>query len=247
MRTYRVSNIYHKVYEDKSELPSDLLVVHNWREAQIGDWVEADDNCIIQILRRGKMKTPRGKAKYREYVGTCSGTFICSPKVKMDTSKRENIWTISGKDTERVIFERKNMTKHEILFVQYMAGGLAPSKAYLSAFRTNNPMYAKEQSTKLVKTERIQKAMKEELKPVLEELGIDETYILENIKRVVEVAEKDDTRLKALFKLSDIMDLEDKSQTKVTQLTGAVFKGFLPENLDGLDRPEEITEGSNND
>tara|TARA_Y100000593_G_C4296828_1_gene331117 strand:- start:385 stop:1122 length:738 start_codon:yes stop_codon:yes gene_type:complete len=240
MRVYRVSNIYHKVYEERSELPEDLVVVHNWREAKIGDWVEADDNCIIQILRKGKMKTPRGKKKFREYVGTCAGTFICSPKVKMDTSKRENIWTISGKDTERVILERKDLTKCEVLFVQYMAGGLKPRDAYLSAFDTDNPLYAKEQSTKLVKTERIQKAMKEELKPVLEKLGVDEEYVLERLKAVVEGTEKDDTRLKALFKLSDIMDLEDKTQTKVTQLTGAVFKGFTEDLLDGAERPKEI-------
>ena len=243
MRTYRVSDVYHKVYEDRSELPSSMVVVHNWRKAQIGDWVEADDNCIIQILRRGKMKTPRGKAKYREYVGTCSGTFICSPKVKMDTSKRENIWTISGKDTERIIFDRKDLTKCEILFVQYMAGGLRPSKAYLSAFKTNNPMYAKEQSTKLVKAERIQKAMKEELKPILKELDIDDKYVLKGIKRVVEGSEKDETRLKALFKLSDILDLEDKTQTKVTQLSGTVFQGFAEDLLDEVQRPKEITKG----
>ena len=240
MRTYRVSNQYHKVYEDRSELPSNLVISPNWRKAQIGDWVEADDGCIIQILRKGKMKTPRGKAKYRYYVGTCAGTFICTPKVKMDTSKRENIWTISGKDTERVILDRKDLTKCEILFVQYMAGGLNPKSAYLSAFKTDNPLYAKEQSTKLVKTERIRKAMKEELKPILEELGIDDSFVLENIKRVVESTEKDDTKLKALFKLSDILDLEDKTQTKVTQLTGAVFKGFSPDLLEEIERPKEI-------
>ena len=240
MRTYRVSDVYHNVYEDRSELPGNMVIVHNWRKAQVGDWVEADDNCIIQILRKGKMKTPRGKAKYREYVGTCSGTFICSPKVKMDTSKRENIWTISGKDTERVILDRRNLTKCEIIFVQYMAGGLPPSEAYINAFKTNNPMYAKEQSTKLVKTERIQKAMKEELKPVLKELNIDDKSVLEGIKRVAENSQKDETKLKALFKLSDILDLEDKTQTKVTQLSGAVFQGFADNILEEVQRPKEI-------
>jgi hypothetical protein len=242
VRTYKVSNIYHKVYEDRSELPGNIVIARNWRKAQVGDWVEADDDCIIQILRRGKMKTPRGKAKYREYVGTCSGTFICSPKVKMDTSKRENIWTISGKDTERVILDRRNLTKCEIIFVQYMAGGLSPSEAYINAFKTNNPMYAKEQSTKLVKTERVQKAMKEELKPVLKELNIDDKSVLKGIKEVAEGDEKAETRLKALFKLSDILDLEDKTQTKVTQLSGTVFQGFADNVLEEAQRPKELGE-----
>ena len=82
--------------------------------------------------------------------------------------------------------------------------------------------------------------MKEELKPILEELGINDSFVLENIKGVIESTEKDDTKLKALFKLSDILDLEDKTQTKVTQLTGAVFKGFSPDLLEEIERPKEI-------
>ena len=105
---------------------------------------------------------------------------------------------------------------------------------------TNNIRYAKEKSTDLVKTERIRTAMKEELKPVLEELGVNETYILKGIKSEAETADKSDTRLKALFKLSDIMDLEDKSQTKVTQISGAVFKGFDGTKLEEVQRPKEI-------
>ena len=234
------------MYDDKEELPQGTIIYPNWREAQIGDWVEADDGCFIQILRKGEMKTRRGKSKTRSYVGTCTGTFMCTPKAKMDTSLRENRWTISGKDTERVILERKDATKHEILFCQFMAGGMSPSQAYLRAFKTNNVRYAKEQSTKLLKTERITQTMKEELKPVCKELGIDDKYVLEGIKSEADDADKADVRLKALFKLSDILDLEDKNKTTVTQIQGAVFKGFSENALDTIERPKEITQGDNN-
>jgi len=92
----------------------------------------------------------------------------------------------------------------------------------------------------LVKTTRIKTAMKEELKPFMEELGIDESYILKNIKSVVDTAPKEDTKLKALFKLADIMDMEDKNKTQVTQLTGAVFQGFSKDKLEEAERPKEI-------
>ena len=36
------------------------------------------------------------------------------------------------------------------------------------------------------------------------------------------------------------MDLEDKNQTKVTQISGAVFKGFGENSLDEIRRPKEI-------
>ena len=243
MRTYKISNIYHKVFDDKEELPSGIDVVPEWRDANIGDWVQADDGCYIQILRKGTMQTRGGKHRTRHYVGTCTGTFMCNKNVKMDTTKRENVWTISGKNTEKVIFDRKALTKHEIIFIKFLAGGMNMRDAYLTAFDTNNPKYATEQSAKLVKTERVQKAMKEELKPILKELDIDDKYVLKGIKTVVEGDEKAETKLKALFKLSDILDLEDKTQTKVTQLTGAVFQGFSDNVLDEVQRPQEITKG----
>jgi dissimilatory sulfite reductase (desulfoviridin) alpha/beta subunit len=43
-----------------------------------------------------------------------------------------------------------------------------------------------------------------------------------------------------LFKLADIMDMEDKNTTKVTTMTGAVFQGFTPEKLEEVERPKEI-------
>jgi len=158
----------------------------------------------------------------------------------MDTAKRENVWTLSGKNTEKVIFDRTSLTKKELVFVQFLAGGLSLEEAYLTAFDTKNRRYAIEQSAKLMKTERVRTAMKEELKPILKELDIDDKYVLKNIKEVVEGDEKAETKLKALFKLSDILDLEDKTQTKVTQLTGAVFQGFGENVLEEVQRPKEI-------
>ena len=199
MRTYRVSNTYHRVFNDKEELPSGIDVIPEWRKANIGDWVEADDGCIIQILRKGTMKSTWGKNRIHNYVGTCTGTFMCKKTYKMDTSKRENVWSLSGKNTEKLIFDRKSLTKKEVIFVQFIARGVSLQQAYLNAYDTKNPRYALEQSAKLMKTERVQKAMKEELKPVLKELNIDDKSVLEGIKRVADNSLKDETRLKALL------------------------------------------------
>ena len=115
-----------------------------------------------------------------------------------------------------------------------------PRKAYLKAFPTNNPGYAGMRAGQLVKTKRIRSRMKEELKPFLEKLDLDENYLLSNIKEVIDSTGKDDTKLKALFKLADIMDMEDKNSTKITTVTGALFQGFTPEKLEEVERPKEI-------
>ena len=112
----------------------------------------------------------------------------------------------------------------------------------MKAFPTNSPGYAKQKSAQLIKTKRITTAMKEELKPILQELGINETSILKNINTIAESSEKDETRLKALFKLSDIMDLEDKNKTTITQVSGALFQGFADKHLVEAERPKEIGE-----
>ena len=188
------------------------------------------------------MMKKMGKNKVSEYVGTCTGTFPVSRKVKMDSSKRENIYSFSGKKVDDVVQDRKNLNSYETLFVTYITKGMDATEAYLKSFPTNSPGYAKVKSNQLLKMERIKTAMKEELKPVLEELGINEKYVLETIKGVINSTDKDETRLKALFKLADIMDMEDKNQTKVTQVTGALFKGFSDEMIEAAERPE-LSEG----
>ena len=120
---------------------------------------------------------------------------------------------------------------------------MSPKEAYLKAFPTKNLNYASVKSSQLMRTERIYTAMKEELKPVCEELGIDPKSVLEDIQYASKNSEKEDVRLRALFKLADILDLEDKNQTKVTQVSGALFQGFTPEQLESAERPQ-ISEGN---
>ena len=238
MRHYKVNRIQHTVFDTLDEVPTELTYAQNWRDGQVGDWVKADDDCVIQILRRGKMMRAKGKNRVREYVGTCTGTFMVSDTNKMDTSRRVNIYAFGGDlSSDDRIEERESMTSKEVLFVQYLSRGLTAQQAYLKAFPTNNPSYANAKAMQLVKTERIRTAMKEELKPVMEELEIDEKYVLQGIKHEADEADKADVRLKALFKLSDILDMEDKNQTKVQQVTGAVFQGFDQKALKEAERP----------
>ena len=239
MRTYRVNGIEHRVYDSDDELPEGLIVQSKWRHGIVGDWIKADDDCVIQVLRRGTMAKAKGQNKVREYIGTCTGTFPIGPNVKMDTSRRNNIYSFGGsKSSEDILLDRTILSKHEEVFVLYLASGMAPEDAYIKAFPTGNINYAKVKSGQLVRTERIKTAMKEELKPVMEELGISETTVLSGIKEISEVSDKEETRLKALFKLSDILDLEDKGSTKVTNVTGALFQGFSEKMLQEAERPK---------
>jgi len=238
MRHYKVNGITHTVYEEREEVPQEILnkITNDRDGCQVGEWIKADDGCYMEVLRTGTMKKPKGKVRTVRYLGTCTGTYLT--KVKIDSSRRENIYTLSGLNPKTAT--RKELNKYERIFVQYLIGGMKPLQAYMKAFPTDNPGYANFKSAELTKTSRIRKAMKKELEPILEKLGITQEFVLDGIKSTAEEAEKDDTRLKALFKLSDILDLEDKSTAKVTQLTGVQFQGFSDEQIEKVERPKEI-------
>ena len=241
MREYRVNSIKHIVYDSQDELPNNIHVVDDWKSAEAGDWVRADDDCYIQILRKGKMYASMGRNRLRYYVGTCTGTFPTSKKAKMDTSRRINIYSFGGdKRSDDILIDRKDLSGAESLFVLNLAKGLSPKNAYLDAFPTNNDRYAHHKSAQLLKTERVYNAMKEELKPVLKKLEVNEEWYVENMKSIVELGQSESNRLKALIELGDVMDVKDKNQTKITQISGAVFKGFGEDILEEVKRPKEI-------
>ena len=235
MRFYKVNGVEHKVYEPEDSLPEGMIVQSNCRDGNAGDWIRADDECIIQVLRRGRMHKKRGKNRVAAYVGTCTGTFSTSKTTKMDTSRRINIYSF---------IDRSDLNSAERMFISYLVMKMSPEVAYMKAFPTKNIKYAKVKSSQLVSTERVITAMKEELKPVLEELEICDNYVLKNIKEVIDSTEKDETKLKALFKLADILDMEDKSKTNVHQITGNIFQGFSDEQVLSAERPIEIGNGS---
>ena len=178
------------------------------------------------------MKDGSGKAQY--YIGTCTGTFPARKSMNLDTSRRENIYSFGG---VMAVENREKLSKSESLFVAYVSAGIEHEDAYLMAFKTKNKRYAVKKASSLIRTSRVRTAMKEEL-------DLDETFVLKAIKEVVLSSDKDETRLKALFKLADIMDMEDKNKTTVTSVSGALFQGFTPESLGSVERPKEIEDGN---
>jgi hypothetical protein len=241
VRQYKIGTKVHPVYEDDDEIPDNIRIVSDWRKAQLGDWVRADDGNVIQALRVNQVMN-QGRYPIK-YIGTCTGTYLCRVKDKMDTERRENIYTFSArssKNTKKRVLDRDYLTANEAAFSKYIANGFSPNEAYKRAFGTENNQYAKMKSAVLVKQERIVSAVKEELDEVLKGMGIDLKYLIKGVKLEAENADRSNDRLKALSMLWDAADIIPKQ--KVTQLTGAVFQGFSDKMLDSVKRPELIGE-----
>ena len=239
MRYYTVNSIRHNVFEDVDEVPGNVDYLYDWRHGTLGDWVLSDDGCVIQILRTGTMFRSKGTLKKVDYIGTCTGTFLKDGKMSMDADRRENIYSLSGKKSSKEVLEdRKNLTGREELFIHNLQKNMKLKDAYINAFKTDNEKYAETRAMLLIKTERVQKKMKEHLKPILEKLEINEELVLDGIKSIATTAEKDSDRLKALTELSEVLEIKDKG-VKVQEITGMsskeLFSGFTDENVT---RPE---------
>ena len=224
-------------------MPNHIKYNIDWRKAQVGSWVLSDDNCIIQILRRGTMYRSKGKVRTIDYIGTCTGTFLVEEKTFFDTDRRRNIYSISGEKTsEEVIADRANLTPREEIFVQNLASGMDMTTAYLRAYKTDSNKYAEIRAGLLIKTQRVKKAMRQELKPILKKLAIDEELVLEGIKDIAMSAEKDSDKLKALLELGEVLNIKD-SGTKVQEISGVSFSGFGDTNVIDASRPKKISNG----
>ena len=237
MRQYKIGKLTHPVFESDDEVPDSYKIIDNWRDAQVGDWIRADDGNIIQALRVNQVLN-QGKYPIK-YIGTCTGTYLCRQRDVMDTEKRENIYSFSAKasnNTSKRIKERDYLTANEAAFAKYIANGFTPEIAYKRAYGTENTKYAKMKSAVLVKQERIVSAVKEELDEVLKSEGIDLSYLIKGVKLEVENADKSNDRLRALAMLWEAAEVIPKQ--KVTQVTGAVFQGFDDNMIASAKRPE---------
>ena len=244
MIEHTVKGQSHTVYDSVDELPDSIKFLDNWREGDTGDWVLTDDGCIVQILRSGVFARPTKKIKALKYVGTCTGTFICKDAYKMDCDKRENIYNISGKSPYTQTIERKEVTHKERIFASFIAEGMERTEAYLRAFTTKSRQHAHAQAQAglLLKQERVRTVMKEELRPVLAKLGINDTMVLSGIKDVAVSGEKDSDKLKALFELADILEIKE-TKREITAIGGAVFKGFLPADTEVIGERKQLLDG----
>ena len=231
MRKYKIKDTHHIVYDDMSEVPNGILVKDDWHRANKGDWVKADDGAVMEILRTGSMKGGDS------YIGTCTGTFLCKKGVIFDSSRRKNIYSF-GRDRNNYdsISDRENPTYKEIIFASYVAHGMKPVDAYLRAFKTKDRTYAAKRAAVLVRQERILMAVKEELNSVFKKLDIDLEYLIEKAKTELETSDRGTDRLKALAMLWEAADVVPK-QTKVTQVSGAIFQGFDQKALEDVQRP----------
>lgn len=224
MMSYVVNGKDCFIYE-KEEVPDSLEYKENWHEADEGDWVLTDDNYVIQILK-----------KKGNLIQTCTGTY--TSRSKLDTKKKKDITSISGKSSYQKVIDRENPTQKEYFFALRASKGQKPAEAYMEVYDTKNPRTAAKKAAVLLKTKRIKKIMNEDLKDVFEKKGVSLGYLIGAAKDVVDAGKNDSDRLNALKMLWTAFGVIPESTT-VTHIAGLI-QGFDLEKLEAAKRPKEI-------
>ena len=229
-----IKQINHYIYDSEEEFhvhnPT-IPIRHYWREGEEGEWIFTDDDFVCQVLRKTTITTPDGVEK--ECARTVCGTFLCSDrnrKMLGEDGIAENIYSFSGTSASKSRYTDNKLNSREKLFARYLASGSGIIKAFTKAYPdAKSDRYIKEKSTQLVKTERIQKMVKQEIQEILDEEGVTHQWLIERYKTVADLAERDTDKLRSLDSLSKIAGLFDQNENKSEKLE--IWAGFSPEQL----------------
>jgi len=253
MKSQKIKGIEHFVFETKEEferyhLSKDGIVpeLRYWKDQEVdtGSWVTADDGGIVQILYLKeyiqKMFKSRQTWKYkypRKVMRTVVGTFCNDPGIGrdynympyvMDTDfeKHPSRYTLSGVDTG--IQHRKNkkrLSKNDRRFIQLYAMGRDPHELIGEIWkRCNVNLKYKE----LMARESILDGIRKEVQSIAKEQGIDDAYILNALKDLIEAAKMEHVKLDTIVTLGKIIGTIADPKAQALQGGGAatLFKGF---------------------
>ena len=243
MHSKVVKGVEYNLYSDEAEFrekhPKEDII-GDWRSADIGQWIKSDDGKVMQIIHRWNMKdTSTSTRRKNDFIRTLLGTASTGKYTKLVGEPAKNIYCfINYKKGGKVTPREKN-------FAKMVAMGADPTQAYLNCYETNNYDYAHRSALALLRRKRVTTMVEKEVELLLDDLGISKTYLLEEMKNVVDnkkVRDGDKLRaLETLMKISGLLSTEKKSESVslIQEFTGftreklkAFEQGLLPESTE---------------
>ena len=201
-----------------------------WKMVQPGGYGLSDDNYVAKCIKRKAY--PSNHNKDNVYLRFPWGYTFFNPKYaskKLNVSGRKTNTTMSGKPMLEVKSKQdmmKNLAKAYSVTWDY---NLALDMVLGSYTPTEFKKWKR-----MMKTEVFEKMIKEELADLLTDHGLDKTYTLDLLAKVISMAEdkKDVTNLmRAVENLQGMHGMKDKQLVKTTEKLEAVSNTRLIDEL----------------
>ena len=201
-----------------------------WKLAQVGDYAISDDDYVAKVIKRKKY--PSNHNKENVYLRFPWGYTFFNPKYaskQLKVSGRKTNTTLSGKPALEVKSKQdmmKNLAKAYSVTWDY---NLALDMVLGSYTPTEFKKWKR-----MMKTEVFDKMIKEELADLLTDHGLDKTYTLDLLAKVIAMAEdkKDVTNLmRAVENLQGMHGMKEKQLIKTTESIEAVSNTKLIDEL----------------
>ena len=214
----------------KEEADKEGIEYVYWKMANMGQYAISDDNYVAKVINRKEY--PSNHDKDNIYLRFPWGYTFFNPKYaskKLKVSGRKTNTTMSGKPMLEVKSKQdmmKNLAKAYSVTWDY---NLALDMVLGSYTPTEFKKWKR-----MMKTEVFDKMIKEELADLLTDHGLDKTYTLDLLAKVIAMAEdkKDVTNLmRAVENLQGMHGMKDKQLVKTTEKLEAISNTKLIDEL----------------
>ena len=214
----------------KEEADKEGIEYVYWKMANMGQYAISDDNYVAKVINRKEY--PSNHDKDNIYLRFPWGYTFFNPKYaskKLKVSGRKTNTTMSGKPMLEVKSKQdmmKNLAKAYSVTWDY---NLALDMVLGSYTPTEFKKWKR-----MMKTEVFEKMIKEELADLLTDHGLDKTYTLDLLAKVIAMAEdkKDVTNLmRAVENLQGMHGMKEKQLVKTTEKLEAISNTKLIDEL----------------
>tara|TARA_R100001082_G_scaffold110670_1_gene91298 strand:- start:196 stop:1002 length:807 start_codon:yes stop_codon:yes gene_type:complete len=199
-------------YSPKEAKKRGITPVDNWRDAEIGDWILTADKKVIQCTGKKTKKFANTKKPYI-FIRTGYGERGCHKKHYY--AQKQHDWDLDNRYVGDLIKDvrptAKQKTFVDFLFLHGITNKLgmwdteSVVLAYQSVYKDNNPEQALRRGLTILKRKHIREYISMNMREKLSALGMDDDYVADKYRDLIEGDTPAATKLNALNRVSDML------------------------------------------
>jgi hypothetical protein len=202
----------------------------NWRNAEVGEYILTTDKKVIQVIDR-VMEKPHHARKGTDYIITGFGRHPVS---------KNSIFASTVQDKKGQRVDVRQTTKQKIFADYLIEYGISNDygmwdaesiiQAYQAVYQDNNSTNSLKRGLSILHKQHIQThiAIKMNIRPILIENSIDDDYIINGYKALLEGSDVPHaTKLNTLNRLSTLLGHDAKDRTETTEQVVMISDGEL--------------------